>query len=203
MTLSGNMGRKVAELCGICHLAWQKGLMCGWSGNASVRAPSGKIIITAAGSAKGFLGAADCLVLTKDGDISSGLGSPSSETGLHLAIYGACPECGAILHTHPGHLQALDLRNGAGAAPAITAIPLYEAQMWGRRLYAAADSPPGSALLAEAAAAALPPGVLLPAAVWLPRHGLCAVAKNLRDALCLTEELEHLAAVALAAPAQR
>ena len=38
-------------------------------------------------------------------------------------------------------------------------------------------------------------------AVWMAGHGLCCLGRNLGDALCLAEELEHLAALQILATA--
>lgn len=180
----------------ICHIAWQKGLMCGWSGNASIRIGADAFVITRAGSAKGFLQAQDCLLINSKGEIINGAGRASSETGLHLILYAKNADCKAILHTHPEKLQALDLAL-AGNYEQFLRVPLYEAQMWRPCLFFADRFAPGSGELARAAQAALPQAVSLPCALWLSGHGLCALAQDLQSALCLTEELEHIAAVQL------
>jgi len=43
---------------------------------------------------------AGLLELDLDGRMLAGVGRPSAETGLHLVIYKAQPEAGAILHVH-------------------------------------------------------------------------------------------------------
>lgn len=193
-SLEKDLARAISEVRACCKSASREGLMCGWNGNASQRpgmAPD-QIVITRQGTAKGFLGHDDCLLVNLNGEILMGQGRPSSEMAVHLAIYAAVPECAAILHTHPAYMQALDI-TAAGA------LPLYEAQVWRQRLFFADDFPPGSRELAQAAAMALPLRPDLPCAVWLKRHGLFSLAISLRDALCLTEELEHLAKVELLA----
>lgn len=191
------------RIIGICRRAAARGLMAGWSGNASVRCGDG-MLITAAGSPKGMLSADDCLFIGADSTPRPECGKkPSSETAMHLAIYAAQPACKAILHTHPAMLQALTLLLCADSGDPVGAlrehclgIPLYEAEMWRKHLGFVRAFPPGSdALGAECASCASE--IALPAAVWLMQHGLCAIAGSLEAALCLTEELEHLAQVQL------
>lgn len=183
-----------AEMAAVCRDAWRQGLLSGCNGNASLRlaeAP-GRICITRSGAAKGRLTAADCCVVALDDGRALRGGPASTETGMHLAVYRTVPDCRAILHTHPRRLLALSLRL-ADDMENFLRLPLFEAEVWRARLAFAPALPPGSRELAEAvaeAAAGRP-------AVWMAGHGLCAVGKSLAEALCLTEELEHLAHVQL------
>lgn len=188
----------MAELCKFCHIAWQKGFMAGFSGNASLRLSFG-FIITASGAAKGFMRDRDCLLLDAAGNALCGSSKPSSELATHLACYEAMPGCKAILHTHPTGLQALELKAGGLSGDKLFNAGLYEEQIWKERLFFAADKAPGSQELAEAAVRSLTGEVKLPCAIWLEKHGLVALGVNLRDCLCVTEELEHLAMARLMA----
>ena len=60
----------------------------------------GRILITASGLDKGTLTPAGLLEVDLDGRVLAGDGKPSAETGLHLVLYRARPEAGAILHVH-------------------------------------------------------------------------------------------------------
>jgi L-fuculose-phosphate aldolase len=180
------------EIGGLCRDAWQKGLLAGNNGNISCRLHDrpGILCITRSGAAKGRLSPADfCLLEIDSGKLLYGSG-PSMETGMHLALYRAVPGCAAILHTHPRFLLALSLRV---PRENFLDLPLYEAAVWRKKLAYAPALPPGSEELALAVAAAAAKG----AAVWMAGHGLCATGNNLAAALCLTEELEHLAAIQL------
>lgn len=201
------------QIISICHKAWRQKLMPGWSGNASIRIAKKSILITASGTAKGKLQAADLLLINPAGDILSGVGRPSSESLLHITLYENIREIDAILHTHPPYLQALEIAlNGSAPlcetdlAKSFLALDLHEASMWRERLRFGANCRPGSRELANSALS----GILgvrqkgedfqempLPLGVWLPSHGLCVAGKNLSDCLCLTEEFEHLAHVQL------
>ena len=72
-------------------------------------------------------------------------------------------------------------------------MPLFEAKLWRSRLGFVPALPPGSRELASAVALA----AIDKLAVWMVNHGLCATGQSLADALCLTEDLEHVAHVQL------
>ena len=181
----------------VCRDAWKQGLLSGCNGNASQRlgdTTPNLICITRSGASKGRLTAADCCLM----DVNTGaavLGGPAStESGMHLAIYRARPDCSAILHTHPRRLLALSLRL-AGRQEDFLRLPLFEADVWRAKLGFAPALPPGTAELAEAVAQAASGKD----AVWMAGHRLCCLGRTLGDALCLAEELEHLAALQILA----
>ena len=183
----------------VCRDAWTQGLLSGCNGNASQRlgghAPN-LICITRSGASKGRLATADCCLM----DVNTGaavLGGPAStESGMHLAIYRTRPDCTAILHTHPRRLLALSLRL-ADRHEDFLRLPLFEADVWRAKLGFAPALPPGTTDLAEAVAEAAKGKD----AVWMAGHGLCCLGRSLSDALCLAEELEHLAALQILATA--
>lgn len=196
------------EIIRICRIAWQKGLMAGWSGNASMRLTSKPelLLITTSGSPKGLLQAEDLLIIDLQGEAVAGKAKPSSESRLHSLLYERFPQIEAILHTHPPFLQALELAlrehwlEYHDLKQHFLNIRLYEAELWRPHLTFAEAYPPGSPQLAYSAAEAVLQNqekmaevLSLPLAIWLPEHGLCAAGKKLLDCLCLTEELEHLA----------
>lgn len=87
------------ELAAIAHAAAAAGLVVGTVGNLSARV--GKhCLISASGARLDALSAAQLVEVDLDGNVVAGALRPSSETGLHLAIYSSHPEAGAILHTH-------------------------------------------------------------------------------------------------------
>lgn len=189
----------------ICRDAWRDGLLWGCNGNASVLLPEdadgpARMLITRSGSAKGRLSDADFCIQDMDGSLLAG-SRPSSEGGMHLAVYRAVPDCRAVLHVHPRLLLALSLRLGfrPGGGDAwregFLRLPLFESGVWRARLGFAPALPPGSAELAEAVAVAARE---FPA-VWMDGHGLCCRGATPGDCLDLAEQLEHLAAVQLAA----
>jgi L-fuculose-phosphate aldolase len=164
---------------------WQRGLFPGASGNISLRLDSTTAMVTASGRAKGFLTPEDLAVV----DLATGTprsGAPSSETPAHLAVYQLVPKARAIVHTHPPRLTALMLQGGFP-----TDLPLFETERI--RLETVPALPPGSPQLATAVAQAAQAAP----AVFLHQHGLLCWGESLDAAMALTEELEHLAQVAL------
>lgn len=192
----------IRELTETGKAAWQKGLMTGFSGNMSLRIGQENILLTASGVSKGSLVPEDFVVLKKSGEVEAGVAAPSSEAGLHRAIYDNFNECLSIVHTHPSRMQALELllaEQQNTLERAFSHMKIFEAAVWGDRIAIAERAHPGSAETANAAIKALNailPGSL-PCGVWLPAHGLCALGKNANDALAFTEELEHLAGIRL------
>ena len=190
------MAPYVEEIRDVCRDAWTQGLLSGCNGNASRRLPApheGIACLTCTGAAKGRLAPQNCCLV----EIASAAplygGPASTESGMHLAIYRAKPQCGAILHTHPRRLLALSLRleKEEEGLEEFLRLPLFEADVWRARLGFAPALPPGTKELADVVARAS----LDHPAVWMAGHGLCSTGATLAEALCLTEELEHLAAL--------
>ena len=82
-----------------------QGLVTGSSGNLSVRLPAepdGRplIAVTPAGRPYASLSEDDIAVVDFDVEQVEGDLAPSSETLLHVAIYQARPDAGAVIHTH-------------------------------------------------------------------------------------------------------
>jgi L-fuculose-phosphate aldolase len=82
-------GRQLAE----------RGLIAGAEGNLSARCDDG-VLITPAGSAKGRLAPADLVLVDGSGRARGGL-KPSTELGMHLAVYAQRADVGAVVHAHP------------------------------------------------------------------------------------------------------
>ena len=192
------MAPYVEEMRGVCRDAWTQGLLSGCNGNASRRLPAPHqdvACLTCTGAAKGRLAPQNCCLVEIESAAPLYGGPASTESGMHLAIYRAKPQCGAILHTHPRRLLALSLRleKEHSGLEDFLRLPLFEADVWRARLGFAPALPPGTAELANAVARAS----LDHPAVWMAGHGLCSTGATLAEALCLTEELEHLAAIQL------
>ncbi len=188
----------VEEMRDVCRDAWTQGLLSGCNGNASRRLPAPHqdvACLTCTGAAKGRLAPQNCCLVEIESAAPLYGGPASTESGMHLAIYRAKPQCGAILHTHPRRLLALSLRleKEHSGLEDFLRLPLFEADVWRARLGFAPALPPGTTELADAVARAS----LDHPAVWMAGHGLCSTGATLAEALCLTEELEHLAAIQL------
>ncbi|MGD0628089.1 MAG: methylthioribulose 1-phosphate dehydratase [Terracidiphilus sp.] len=86
-------------LCATARWCYTRGWVPATSGNFSVRQGE-RILITASGLDKGALTPAGLLEVDLEGNMLTGVGRPSAETGLHLVLYKARPTAGAILHVH-------------------------------------------------------------------------------------------------------
>lgn len=94
---------EVEKLCATARWCYGRGWAAATSGNFSVRVNDGRsqrIIITPSGLDKGIVTAAHLLEIDGEGQVLKGNGKPSAETELHLVLYGARPEAGAVLHVH-------------------------------------------------------------------------------------------------------
>ncbi len=88
-------------LCETARWCYTRGWVPATSGNFSVRdRETGRMLVTASGLDKGVLTPEGLLEVDAEGRVLRGTGKPSAETGLHLVLYEARPEAGAILHVH-------------------------------------------------------------------------------------------------------
>ena len=140
-----------------------EGVTIGAWGNISVRDEAGRVCITPSGMAYGTLTEDDIVVLAPDGTRLEGERKPSIETGLHLAVYAARPDCRAIVHTHPVYSTAFSAMGED--------IPLFldeAAQQLGDTVRTAEYALPGTPELAENCVRALGPRSM---ACLLRSHG--------------------------------
>jgi ribulose-5-phosphate 4-epimerase/fuculose-1-phosphate aldolase len=186
--------RLVADLCAVGRAAVAAGLVVGSGGNLSARQPGGRTCwVTRAGSWLDRLTPADFVeVAIDDAAVLSPAGTggpvqPSTEVQLHLATYRVRPDVNAIVHLHPQVAVLLDAMGER--IRLITTDHAY----YLRRVARVPFSPPGTAELAQAAAAAVADGTNC---VILAHHG-CSVlgadiamahrrASNLDEAARLT-----------------
>lgn len=171
-------------LCRIGRKMEKKGLVAACDGNISFRRADGLIVITPSGCPKGEIKPKQLLLLTLDGEIVAGNGKPSSESGMHLAIYRRRPDVQAVIHAHPQTATAITVAGIPFPADVVTAGALVLGHV-PTVPYAA----PGSDELAkEAAEASLHCNVML-----LERHGATTLGTDLNEAFYRLETLEMAA----------
>ncbi len=83
----------------------EKNLSPGYSGNISARYEEG-MLITASGSANGYLKAEDIVYTGFDGNSKENGKKPSSEKFLHIEIYKNRPDINYIIHVHSPFLSS-------------------------------------------------------------------------------------------------
>jgi len=137
-------------------------LVAGTEGNASARAGE-LVVISPSGLAYDALRPEDVALVEADGTLVEGP-PPSVELPMHLAVLGARPDVGAVVHTHSPH------------ATARPTVPVAEGRS-------------GTVELGSAVVAALGGGD----AVVIRAHGPVCVGRDLAAALACAIELEEAA----------
>jgi L-fuculose-phosphate aldolase len=94
------------QMCDIGRRIWLKGFCAGNEGNHSYRIGENRILCTPTGISKGNLKPDDICTVDMEGKQVSGSRKRTSEINLHLAIYKARPDVGAVIHSHPPHATA-------------------------------------------------------------------------------------------------
>ena len=156
-------------------------------GNLSLRDGAGRICITPSGMAYDTCAPEDLVVLTPEGEVAEGTRRPSTERELHLAIYRARPDVGAVVHTHAIYSTVF--------AALGREIPLFldeAAQTLGAPVAVCPYALPGSRALAEAAVQAL--GAEGNACL-LRAHGAVCVGATMEKALRTARVLEMTAEI--------
>ncbi|MDY6943919.1 MAG: methylthioribulose 1-phosphate dehydratase [Pseudomonadota bacterium] len=88
------------ELISAAHDLGRRGLFPATGGNLSLRTGPGDCLVTVSGRDKGRLTEDDFMAIGLSGVPLDNTQKPSAETEVHLALYRADPEVGAVIHTH-------------------------------------------------------------------------------------------------------
>ena len=174
------------QLIEIGRLCYQKNLLVAMDGNLSVRLPSGNIICTKAGCHKGLLTDDDLVVIDSSGKQLRGRGRPTSEMAMHVACYRARPDISAVVHAHPPISVAFTIANVSLARcvlPEVVltlgVVPTLDYETTGT----------------DALAAKVGDAIVNYDAVLMDRHGAVCVGKDLLEAFCRLETMEHTALI--------
>lgn len=190
------LGRKERELrrkiVEIGRRVYDRFFIAANDGNISARLDAETVLITPTGVSKGYMSVRDILKVRADGRLISartGL-RPTSETPMHLAVYHARPEVGAVLHTHAPAATAFALTGVRLDEPTLPEVIVF--------LKAVAMVPyalPGSHELPQAMA----PYLADHDAFLLGNHGAVTLGRTLDEAYFQMERLELVARIRLAA----
>jgi L-fuculose-phosphate aldolase len=160
----------------------EAGLVRGTSGNVSAR--DGELVaVTPTGVDYRRLDGGSVPVVDLDGRVADGTLAPSSELPLHLAVYRARPDVGAVVHTHS--VFATTFAVLGEELPAVHYLLAHA----GRRVRLAPYATYGTGELADACVAALADD----GAVLLANHGVVAVGPDLDRALLVADAVEQVA----------
>ena len=171
------------------------GLVTGSSGNVSLRLAGGLFAVTPSGVPYTRLRDEDIIIIDgeaepvepEDGAWSqTDLLAPSSETLLHLAIYAARPDVGAVVHTHAVY-------SSVAAVAGLDVPPIIDEMMLsvGGAVKVSEYRFPGTQDLADSVVAALGERN----AALIRNHGAVGVGRDLASALnvCfLVERMAHI-----------
>lgn len=179
------------DLVEVCRRLSALGLIGAGEGNVSIRLGPRRLLATPSGANKAQLEAHQLVSTTPFGEKIAGAGKPSSELAMHVAVYRARPDAGAIVHAHPPTAVALTLAGISLGAPmlpeAVTAL--------GGGIPTAAYATPSTAALAEGVSQA----VARCDACLMERHGALALGRDVFEALDRMETVERVAQVVLRA----
>lgn len=160
----------------------------GTLGNFSVRLVANRVLITPSSRDYHTMQIDDLPIVSLDGAKVEGRHKPSVETKMHLAIYAARQDVGAIVHTHAANASTL-----AALGRPLPCILDELATFAKGAVRVAQYGSIGSADLAHNAVAALADRN----AVMLAMHGLVTVGPDLKTAERVAEVVEHVAEVYL------
>lgn len=173
-----------------CKRLDAKGHLAGAEGNLSARTGAEGLVVTPSGRCKADLKSGDLISMRADGSVVAVGARPSSEIAMHLAIYRARADVGAIVHAHPVAATAF-----AVARKPIPAGTLAEVAGVVGPTPVVTYRTPGTAALGRAVAAALRTANV----ALLASHGAVAVGPTIDVALQRMESLEQAARTILAA----
>ena len=164
-----------------------KGLVVGSAGNVSMRIRGEEMLaITPSRKAYRDLTAEDIQVIDFEADPIEGDAIPSVESLVHIGVYRARSDVGAVAHTHSTYASAL--------AVAHRPLPPVIDEMvtsLGGEIRVTAYAFPSTEELAERVAE----GVADRNAVMLANHGVVGVGKDPREALTVCEQVERVAKI--------
>lgn len=162
-------------------------LTTGTSGNISIYDPEKKLMLISP-SGIGYFDTKpeDIVVMDLDGNVVEGDKKPSSEHGLHAAMYKSKPNARATVHTHSMYCTVLSVlgepiraAHYVVADAGVTCVPCAKYETY------------GTMELANAAVKAMGESD----AVLLANHGMVAVGKSLKSAYGLAAGMEYCAEV--------
>lgn len=167
-------------------LCYERNLLVAMDGNLSAKLPSGHIVCTKAGCHKGFLTDDDLVVINRRGEKVRGRGRPTSEMAMHLACYNNRPDVNAVIHTHPPISIAFTI---AGVSMARCVLP--EVVLTLGVIPTVEYATTGTKDLAQRVAET----IVDHDAILMDRHGAVCVGRDLLEAFCRLETMEHTALI--------
>lgn len=170
---------------------FRRGLTFGRTGNLSAVDTDGSIVMTPTGVSLGALDPDELSRVDRDGNHVGGP-APTKEAFLHLAIYRARPDAGAVVHTHSTHSVAVSCLAEVDRDNVLLPLTAYYAMRIGRLPLLPYHAPGDRSLGVIAERAAADHHALL-----LANHGPIVAGSDLASAADALEELEETAKLQL------
>jgi L-fuculose-phosphate aldolase len=145
---------------------------------------SDTILVTPTGCSKYLVKSDDMVLVDLEGRKIAGSRQPTSEIGIHLAVYHLRPDVNSVVHAHP------PVATGFACAGKALDVPLCsEAVMTLGPVPLAPYATTGTAELAASMASLIPDHT----AILMANHGAVAYGESLLDAFLKMETVEHFA----------
>ncbi|MBI5513112.1 MAG: class II aldolase/adducin family protein [Deltaproteobacteria bacterium] len=163
-----------------------RGWVANHDGNLSARVASNRVVCTPTATHKRDVTQGELVVTDTGGKKLSGRKGTPGEYGLHLAVYRARADVGAVVHAHPPFATAL----GCSGRELVSFLPEAVVSL-GKRVPLVPLAAPG-----PAAVAALGPFFSGFDAVLVQGNGVFAWGDDVEQAFLRLELVEHLATIA-------
>lgn len=180
------------EIVRIGQMMYDRGLLCGFEGNLSVRLGDNRILITPSGLHKGLLRPEQLLVVDNDGRVVGYSTEarrnlkPTSELPMHLEAYRQRPDIAAVVHAHPPITVALSIAGVPQDTPLLPEV-IVLLGIIPTAPYATSSSTEGAEAIRDL--------VRRYDAIILQRHGTLTVGSTLTQAFMRLETVEQNARI--------
>jgi L-fuculose-phosphate aldolase len=181
------------QIIAISHALHRMGWVANHDGNVTARLAAARFLATPTATSKADVHDRDLIEVDGHGARVAGTARPFSELAIHLAVYNARPDVGAVVHAHPPHATAL----GCSGSRLLERPFLAEAVV---SIGASIPTLPFTASGTETAAA-IAAAALDVDAVVCAGNGSFAWGADLEQAYLRLELVEHLARIATLAEA--
>lgn len=186
-----NEARVRDEIARACARMAARGWVANHDGNVSARVAPNRFLCTPTATAKEVVQPDGLVVTDAAGKQTGGRGKAFSEYGLHLAVYRARADVGAVVHAHPPFATGL----GVSGRELVSFLPEAVVSL-GVRIPLVPLAMPGAPALAAAE-----PFFAKFDAVLVAGNGVFAWGDDVEQAYLRLELVEHLATIAARAAA--
>ncbi len=181
-----NEARVRDEIARACERMAARRWVANHDGNVSARVAPNRLVCTPTATSKELVRADGLVVTDAAGRQTGGKGKVFSELAMHLAVYRARADVGAVVHAHPPFATAL----GVSGRELVSFLPEAVVSL-GTRIPLVPLAAPGAP-----AVAALEPFLAKFDAVLVAGNGVFAWGDDVEQAYLRVELVEHLATIA-------